>query len=198
MKKVLFIFSALSICLFFTSAVLAQTATTPAGDASGYMPSTSTSSTDYTSGYTPDTSTGPAYDPTTNSVTNNTGNTPGYNPDTSSGPAYNPSTLPTASSSSNSSSGWNLDDISGFGFPDASVGEIVVGVFHWLLGLFSIVSLIAFMVAGLMYLLAAGDENTIGKAKKAMTFSIIGVIVGLSGLVIWQAVLYMLSGYSTF
>ena len=49
-----------------------------------------------------------------------------------------------------------------------------------------------------MYLLAAGDEKSQEKAKKAMYYSITGVIVGLAGLVIIFAVNALLRGASYF
>jgi hypothetical protein len=57
-----------------------------------------------------------------------------------------------------------------------------------------ITSLIAFVVAGIFYLTAAGDEDRLKKAKSAMKYSIIGVVVGFSGFVIMQAAAAMLNG----
>lgn len=83
-----------------------------------------------------------------------------------------------------------------YGLPGGSIFGIVQNILYWLLGILSIVSVIGFVIAGIMYLTAAGDETQAGKAKKAMLYSIIGVIVGLSGFVIFQAARYMLSGAS--
>lgn len=82
------------------------------------------------------------------------------------------------------------------GLPSGSILGIVVNILYWLLAILSIVALIGFIIAGIMYLTAAGDETQAGKAKKAMMYSIIGVIVGLSGFVIYQAAMYMLNGQS--
>jgi multisubunit Na+/H+ antiporter MnhB subunit len=62
----------------------------------------------------------------------------------------------------------------------------------WLLGLLGFVAVIGFVISGIMYLVAAGDEKRQENAKRAMYYSIIGVIVGLSGLVIVYAVINML------
>jgi hypothetical protein len=45
-----------------------------------------------------------------------------------------------------------------------------------------------------MYLVSAGDDELITKAKKYMMYSIVGVIVGLMGVVIIQAAAWMLGG----
>jgi len=82
------------------------------------------------------------------------------------------------------------------GLPSESILGIVQNILYWLLGILSAVALIGFIISGIMYLTAAGDETQAGKAKKAMLYSIIGVIVGLSGFVIYQAAMYMLNGQS--
>lgn len=83
-----------------------------------------------------------------------------------------------------------------YGLPSGSILGIVQNILFWLLAAISLVAVIGFVISGLLYLTAAGDDTQIGRAKKAMTFSIIGIIVGLSGFVIMQAAFYMLSGQS--
>ena len=107
-----------------------------------------------------------------------------------------------------SDDGWNInvgsDDSGGggglsgdsYGLPKGSILGIVDNILMWMLGILSAVALIGFIISGIMYLTAAGDETQAGKAKKAMLYSIIGVIVGLSGFVIYQAAMYMLNGQS--
>ena len=85
-----------------------------------------------------------------------------------------------------------------FGLPTGSIIDIVVGVAEWILGIFSAIAIIGFAVAGIKYLTASGSESMIESSKKAMYYSIIGVIVGLSGFVVLQAVNYMLNGSSVF
>jgi uncharacterized membrane protein len=71
----------------------------------------------------------------------------------------------------------------GTGLPSSSVFEIISSIMYWLLALVGIIGVIGFAIAGLIYLTAAGDEDRISKAKSALTYSIIGVIVALLGLV---------------
>ena len=84
-----------------------------------------------------------------------------------------------------------------YGLPEGSILDIVSGILFWLLSIFALVGIIGFIISGIIYLVSAGDENTISRAKTAMMWSIVGVIVGLSGFVIMQAVAAMLSGAST-
>ena len=67
----------------------------------------------------------------------------------------------------------------------------------WLLGLVGFLGVIGFAIAGILYLTAAGDDDRIQTAKKAMLWSIVGVIVALLGVVIIQAADKMLSGESS-
>ena len=64
----------------------------------------------------------------------------------------------------------------------------------WVLTIFGFIAIIAFVVAGIMYLTAAGDDGRIKTAKTAMTWSIVGVIVALVGYVIIIAADFLLSG----
>ena len=93
-------------------------------------------------------------------------------------------------------SGWNIDSLSAYGLPEASIYDIVSGFLYWILEILGIVGVIGFALSGVMYLISAGNEDMIKTAKKAMVASITGVIVGLSGLVIIWAVTLALDGMS--
>ncbi len=86
----------------------------------------------------------------------------------------------------------------GTNLPNSSIMEIVRNIMNWLLMLVGIVAVIGFAIAGILYLTAAGDEDRIGTAKKAMTWSIVGVIVALVGLVILSAAENMLGARQGF
>jgi len=82
----------------------------------------------------------------------------------------------------------------GAGLPEGTISGIILQIMNWILILIGIVGVIGFVIAGILYLTAAGDDSKAGTAKQAMTYSIIGVIVGLMGYVIIQAVNTMLGG----
>lgn len=104
----------------------------------------------------------------------------------------------TAGAATSTAGGWSLGNISGFGLPAGSVFRIITNILVWLLGLFGIIGILGFLISGIIYLTAAGDEDRMGYAKRAMQYSIIGVIVGLVGFVIIQAIDYALNTYSSF
>ena len=87
-----------------------------------------------------------------------------------------------------------------FGLPDAPDGieGILTGILNWLLTIIGIIALIAFIISGLQYFLAAGDERIVETAKRNIMYSIIGIIVALSGFVIIQAIDYALNAYHIF
>ena len=76
--------------------------------------------------------------------------------------------------------------------------EIVTGIMKWLLTAVGIAGVIGFAISGILYLTAAGDEDRIKTAKRAMVNSIIGVIVALVGVVALSAANAMLKGTGTF
>ena len=91
-----------------------------------------------------------------------------------------------------------LSTPSGTGLPSSSVFGIVSNIMYWLLAVVGIVGVIGFAISGLLYLTAAGDDDKIGKAKSAMLYSIIGVIVALAGLVALQFAKGLLGAQSQF
>jgi len=85
----------------------------------------------------------------------------------------------------------------GTDLPEGTVTGIISSIMTWILGLVGFLGVIGFAISGILYLTAAGDEDKISTAKKSMTWSIVGVIVALLGVVIINAANSMLSGTST-
>jgi hypothetical protein len=97
----------------------------------------------------------------------------------------------------------NCDTVAGICFPKTelpktSVEGILSNFLKWLLGIFSVLAIISFTIAGIQYFMAAGDENQAKNAKKNMQLSIIGVLVAFSALVIIYAIGNFLSAAPTF
>lgn len=84
------------------------------------------------------------------------------------------------------------------GLSEKPVVDIINGVLTWILGIFGALGIIAFVVAGIFYLTAAGDAEQEKKSKKAMQMGIMGMIVGLSGFVIITAIDAILNARSDF
>lgn len=84
-----------------------------------------------------------------------------------------------------------------YGLPQGSILGIISNLLFWLLSIFAIFGIIGFVVSGIFYLIAAGDEGMMEKGKEGMKWSIIGIIVGLSGFIIMQAASALLSGSSS-
>ncbi|MDR3559762.1 MAG: hypothetical protein P4L62_05105 [Candidatus Pacebacteria bacterium] len=97
------------------------------------------------------------------------------------------------------SGGWStgLTNAKAFGLPSGSIYTIISNTLSWILGIFGFIGVIGFVISGLLYLTAAGDDGKMETAKNAMTYSIIGVIVGLAGLVVITAVNALLGATST-
>ena len=100
--------------------------------------------------------------------------------------------MPTMVSATSWSAG--KSNAQGVGLPGGSIYQIISATLAWLLGIFGFIAIIGFVIAGIFYLTAAGDEGQAEKGKEGMKYSIIGVIVALMGWVIVQAVDRWLSG----
>ena len=83
-----------------------------------------------------------------------------------------------------------------FGLPTNSVGGILETVLNWLLSIVGILGVIGFVVSGITYLTAYGDEKAIAKAKNMMTYSAMGVAVALIGLIVVAAIASVFQGGS--
>lgn len=89
---------------------------------------------------------------------------------------------------------WNVSNYDRTGLPKTPLGKIIGNVALWLLSIFGFIAIIGFVISGIIYLTSAGNENMQEQAKRAMQYSIIGVIVGLAGLVVIVSVNYFLGG----
>lgn len=86
------------------------------------------------------------------------------------------------------------------GLPDSPGGipGILSNFLDWLLLVIGFIAIIGFAISGILYFTAAGSEDQAKTAKKAMLYSIIGVVVTLAAFVIVQAVDAALNGYWIF
>jgi hypothetical protein len=81
---------------------------------------------------------------------------------------------------------------------DTSIIELLTGLLKWALMILGILGVLGFVLAGLLYLTAAGEQTRIDTAKRAMMYAIVGIIVGLAGTIIMTAIQNWLGGGSTF
>jgi len=75
-----------------------------------------------------------------------------------------------------------------------TVSGILTTVMNWLLGILGIGAIISFVIAGIIYLTAAGDEGKTEKAKNMMTYAIVAVVVALIGYVVVNTISGLLGG----
>jgi len=83
------------------------------------------------------------------------------------------------------------------GTPTGTLTGIIKTTMNWLLGILGFLGIIGFVIAGVLYLTAAGDEKRMDKAKNTMMASIYGIVVALLGFIIIQAATTWLGGSST-
>lgn len=102
--------------------------------------------------------------------------------------------------SGGSGGGWSgaMSRLSGTGLPQGSILGIIENIMNWLLAILGIAGVIGFAIAGIIYMVSAGDETAVERAKTAMKWSIVGVVVGLSGLVAIRAINAMLGANPNF
>ena len=84
------------------------------------------------------------------------------------------------------------------GLPESDLADLLRNFMMWFLGIFGFVGIIGFLISGFRYLLAAGDESQLEKAKSSMKWSLVGVVVGLAAFILIYAVDQFLRGSSSF
>ncbi len=84
----------------------------------------------------------------------------------------------------------------GTGLPSAPLTAIIQNAMYWILAIAGFFAVIGFLIAGILYITSAGNEERVATAKRALLYSIIGVIVALMGLVVLRAVIAFLGARS--
>lgn len=89
----------------------------------------------------------------------------------------------------------NYTAITDHGLPTNTWGVygVVENVADFLLGLIGILAVLAFVISGIQYLTAGGDEKVAEKAKHTMKFAVLGLVVVLSAFVIILTIELLLS-----
>jgi hypothetical protein len=78
--------------------------------------------------------------------------------------------------------------------PTGGIAGILGYFMNWILAIFSIIAIIAFVISGIQYMTAAGDESQAETAKRNMKYAMIGVLVGMAAYIIIDAIRCMLVG----
>ena len=93
---------------------------------------------------------------------------------------------------------WSTGNYSGSGLAGTSITTLIVNAMNWLLYILGFAAIIGFVIAGILYLTAYGEEGQIEKAKNAMLYSIVGILVALIGFIVVKAISGFLGGSSNF
>lgn len=86
----------------------------------------------------------------------------------------------------------------GTGLSSATVSATLVTFMLWLLGILNILGILAFVISGIQYLTAAGDEDQARTAKRNMTYAVVGVAIALSSYMIITAIDRIFAGNASF
>ena len=82
----------------------------------------------------------------------------------------------------------NIAQASGVIDSAPSIPELLLNILNFLLQIFGIIAIIALAISGIIYLTAYGDEDRMKLAKKSVAYSVIGIIVALSGMIVIKTI----------
>jgi type II secretory pathway component PulF len=69
-----------------------------------------------------------------------------------------------------------------------NISQLLLNILNFLLQIFGLIAIMALVISGIFYLTAYGDEDRIKLGKKGLTYSIIGIAVALSGMIIMKTI----------
>jgi len=69
-----------------------------------------------------------------------------------------------------------------------TIPSLLLNILTFLLQVFGILGIISLVVSGMYYFLAAGDAEQVKKAKMAVGYSVMGIVVGLGGMVVVRTI----------
>ena len=85
-----------------------------------------------------------------------------------------------------------IGDAQTAGLPNTSIYDIILSALQYLLGIVGILAIVMIVFAGIMYMASTGEEEQIEKAKKMLTYAIVGLVIALLGLVVVSAIFTIL------
>jgi hypothetical protein len=92
--------------------------------------------------------------------------------------------------------GWlaGIDATESFDLPNATPYTIIENLLMWILSIFAMLAALAFVVSGVMLLTSGGNQDMTSRAKEYIKYSIIALVVALSGYIIIRFINGILMG----
>lgn len=78
--------------------------------------------------------------------------------------------------------------------PASTPSEVIRTLLLYLLALFTVLSVLSFVIYGAMFLFGGVNKDAADTARKGVGLSITGIVVGLSGYIIVRLITELLSG----
>jgi len=80
------------------------------------------------------------------------------------------------------------------GLPETTASEVVLNILKWLLGLVFLLTVLAFVGSGIMFIMSFSNSGITSMAKDWLTYAIIGLVVSVLGFAIVLAISNILLG----
>jgi hypothetical protein len=90
--------------------------------------------------------------------------------------------------------GDGMTAIGEFGLSTQEPEGIIEKLLLWLLSVLAILSVLAFVISGVMFLISGGNEKMTSQAKDYIKYSVIGLVVALCGYIIVKFINDVLMG----
>lgn len=78
--------------------------------------------------------------------------------------------------------------------PESTLAEVIRTLLLYLLAIFTMLSVLSFVIYGVMFLMGGVNKDAADSARKGVTYSITGIVIGLSGYIIIRLITELLQG----
>jgi len=99
------------------------------------------------------------------------------------------SALPVAGATSILNPGDNPEAVSSATGGETSVRSLALRIVNYFLGFLGLIAVIMVIYGGITYVISAGNDESVGNAKKIIQYALVGIIIILVSFVLVQAVL---------
>lgn len=73
--------------------------------------------------------------------------------------------------------------------PGGDLRSLILTIVNWFLGFLGLIAVIMVIYGGVTYVVSAGSDEAVGKAKKIIMYALIGIVIILLSFVLVNAVL---------
>ncbi len=78
--------------------------------------------------------------------------------------------------------------------PTTDFETILENIVNWIVGIITLVAVIVIVIAGILWTTSGGDEDQAGKARRMLTYGLVGLAIALAAFAMVQVIVERIIG----